>query len=133
VGKDIQPPSINPLPPEEVAREVIDRTRAGDSFAHLHVRDDKGNQAEDLTQFSRTLDLIRDASDIIIQGSTGGLSELSLEERCVALNDPRVEVASLNMGSVNFSEEVYIKQNKFWNSILLAKQSTNILFNAVCF
>jgi 3-keto-5-aminohexanoate cleavage enzyme len=51
--------------------------------------------------------LIRDASDIIIQGSTGGLSELSLEERCVALNDPRVEVASLNMGSVNFSEEVY--------------------------
>jgi 3-keto-5-aminohexanoate cleavage enzyme len=76
----------------------------------LHVRDDKGNQTEDLTLFSRTLDLIRDASDIIIQGSTGGLSELSLEERCVALNDPRVEVASLNMGSVNFSEEVYINR-----------------------
>jgi 3-keto-5-aminohexanoate cleavage enzyme len=77
---------------------------------HLHVRDNKGNQTEDLTQFSHTLDLIRDASDIIIQGSTGGLSELSLEERCVALNDPRVEVASLNMGSVNFSEEVYINR-----------------------
>ena len=110
VGKDIEPPSINPLTPEDVAREVIDCTRAGASFVHLHVRDDKGNQTEDLTQFSRTLDLIRDASDIIIQGSTGGLSELSLEERCVALNDPRVEVASLNMGSVNFSEEVYINR-----------------------
>jgi len=110
VGKDIEPPSINPLTPEDVAREVINCTRAGASFVHLHVRDDKGNQTEDLTQFSRTLDLIRDASDIIIQGSTGGLSELSLEERCVALNDPRVEVASLNMGSVNFSEEVYINR-----------------------
>ncbi|MGD1975899.1 MAG: 3-keto-5-aminohexanoate cleavage protein, partial [Desulfobacterales bacterium] len=110
VAKDIQPPSINPLAPEEVAREVIDCTRAGASFVHLHVRDDKGSQTEDLTQFSRTLDLIRDASDIIIQGSTGGLSELSLEERCVALNDPRVEVASLNMGSVNFSDEVYINR-----------------------
>jgi 3-keto-5-aminohexanoate cleavage enzyme len=110
VGKDIEPPSINPLTPEDVAREVIDCTRAGASFVHLHVRDDKGNQTEDLTQFSRTLDLIRDASDIIIQGSTGGLSELSLEARCVALNDPRVEVASLNMGSVNFSEEVYINR-----------------------
>lgn len=110
VGKDIERPSINPLTPEDVAREVIDCTHAGASFVHLHVRDDNGNQTEELTQFSRTLDLIRDASDIIIQGSTGGLSELSLEERCVALNDPRVEVASLNMGSVNFGEEVYINR-----------------------
>ena len=110
VGKDIHPPSINPLTPQEVSREVIDCTRAGASFVHLHVRDDIGNQTEDLTHFSLTLDLIRESSDIIIQGSTGGLSELSLEERCVALNDPRVEVASLNMGSVNFSEDVYINR-----------------------
>ncbi len=110
VGKDIEPPSINPLTPEEVSQEVIDCTRAGASFVHLHVRDDKGNQTEDLTQFSLTIDLIRESSDIIIQGSTGGLSELSLEERCAALNDPRVEVASLNMGSVNFSEDVYINR-----------------------
>ena len=110
VGKAIRPPSMNPLTPEEVAREVIDCSHAGASFVHLHVRDEKGNQTEDLTQFSRTLDLVRESSDIIIQGSTGGLSSLSLEERCVALNDPRVEVASLNMGSVNFSEDVYINR-----------------------
>ena len=117
VGKDLKPPSINPLTPQEVAEEVIDCTRAGASFVHLHVRDDNGNQTEELTHFSRTLDLIRKTSDIIIQGSTGGLSELSLEERCVALNDPRVEVASLNMGSVNFGEDVYINRLpdiRFW-------------------
>ncbi len=110
VGKAIKPPSVNPLTPEEVAAEVLECNRAGASFVHLHVRDDKGEQTEDLTWFSRTLDMIRESSDIIIQGSTGGLSDLSLEERCVALNDPRVEVASLNMGSVNFSEDVYINR-----------------------
>jgi 3-keto-5-aminohexanoate cleavage enzyme len=110
VGNNIEPPSVNPLTPEEVAREVVACQQAGASFLHLHVRDDQGEQTEDLTQFSRTLDLIRQSSDIIIQGSTGGLSELSLEARCVALNDPRVEVASLNMGSVNFSEDVYINR-----------------------
>jgi len=110
VGKDIHAPSKNPLTPEEVAAEVVECALAGAGFVHLHVRDDRGEQTEDLAQFSRTLDLIRASSDIIIQGSTGGLSELSLEERCVALNDPRVEVASLNMGSVNFSEDVYINR-----------------------
>jgi 3-keto-5-aminohexanoate cleavage enzyme len=110
VGKGIEAPSKNPLTAAEVAAEVVECTRAGASFVHLHVRDDQGEQTEDLSHFSRTLDLIRDSSDIIIQGSTGGLSDLSLEERCVALNDPRVEVASLNMGSVNFSEDVYINR-----------------------
>ena len=52
--------------------------------------------------------MVRESCDIVIQGSTGGVSHLTLEERCVALNDPRVEVASLNMGSINFEETVYI-------------------------
>jgi 3-keto-5-aminohexanoate cleavage enzyme len=110
VGRSIEPPAMNPLTPEQVAGQVVDCARAGASMVHLHVRDKEGKQTEDPTQFSKTLDLIRKKSDIIIQGSTGGLSTLSLEERCVSLNDPRVEVASLNMGSVNFGEEVYINR-----------------------
>jgi 3-keto-5-aminohexanoate cleavage enzyme len=110
VGREITPPSVNPLTPQDVANEVIACAKAGASMVHLHVRDRKGNQTEDISDFSKTLDLIRESSDIIIQGSTGGLTDLSLEERCVALNDPRVEVASLNMGSVNFGEDVYINK-----------------------
>jgi 3-keto-5-aminohexanoate cleavage enzyme len=110
VGKEIEPPSVNPLAPEDVAQEVIACTKAGASMVHLHVRDKEGNQTEDIAAFSRTLDIIRESSDIIIQGSTGGLTSLTLEERCVALDDPRVEVASLNMGSVNFGEDVYINR-----------------------
>ena len=110
VGKKIKVPSVNPLLPKDVAKEVVACTKAGASMVHLHVRDKKGEQTEDLTDFSATLDLIRPSSDIIIQGSTGGLTDLTLEQRCVALNDARVEVASLNMGSINFGEDVYINR-----------------------
>lgn len=110
VGREVEPPSINPLTPEEVAKEVIDCTRAGASMVHLHVRDSRGEQTEDISDFAKTLDLIRESSDIIIQGSTGGLTTLTLEQRCVSVTDPRVEVASLNMGSVNFGEDVYINR-----------------------
>jgi 3-keto-5-aminohexanoate cleavage enzyme len=110
VGGALPPPSLNPLTPEEVAAQVVACEKAGAGMVHLHVRDREGNQTEKLHDFSKTLDLIRESSDIILQGSTGGLTTLTLEERCVALNDPRVEVASLNMGSVNFGEDVYINR-----------------------
>jgi len=110
VGREVAPPSINPVTPEEVAQEVIDCTRAGASMVHLHVRDSQGEQTEDITVFTRTLDLIRESSNIVIQGSTGGLTTLTLEQRCISVTDPRVEVASLNMGSVNFGEDVYINR-----------------------
>ena len=110
VGREVAPPSINPLTPEDVAQEVIECARVGASMVHLHVRNSQGEQTEDITDFCKTLDLIRGSSDIIIQGSTGGLTTLTLEERCVSVTDPRVEVASLNMGSVNFGEDVYINR-----------------------
>ena len=110
VGKDIQPPSNNPVTPQAVAEEVIACSRVGASMVHLHVRDHKGEQTDDLTAYSATVDLIRNDSDIILQGSTGGLTSLTLEQRCVALNDPRTQVASLNMGSINFGEDVYINR-----------------------
>ena len=108
VGKEDPPVEGNPLTPDEVAQTVVECAEAAASMVHLHVRDEAGQQTADMKSFSHTLDLIREHSDIIIQGSTGGLAELSLEERCAAVDDPRVEVASLNMGSANFKETVYI-------------------------
>ena len=108
VGKDVPESSFNPITPEEVAEEVAACAKAGASAVHLHVRDRYGSQTADLTDFSQTLDCIRASSDIIIQGSTGGLVDLSMEERSTALNDKRVQTASLNMGSVNFGDKVYV-------------------------
>ena len=107
-GSEMPPGCRNPESAQDIAREVVDCARAGAAMVHLHVRDEHGVQTAQMDVFARTLDLIRAESDIIIQGSTGGVSSLSLEERCVSLNDPRVEVASLNMGSCNFGDDVYI-------------------------
>lgn len=108
IGKAIPSECKNPLSPEDIAEDVINCANAGASMVHLHVRDTSGEQTFELNTFSDTIDRISAKTDLIIQGSTGGLSTLSLEERSVCLNVPQVEVASLNMGSVNFGESVYI-------------------------
>ncbi len=123
VGKHITNPAVeNPLTPEAIAAQTVACARAGASMVHLHVRDEKGDPTGRLEMFHKTLDLIRAESDIIIQGSTGGAANLSLEERCVSLDEPRTEVASLNMGSVNFGEDVYINRYpdiRFWAGRML--------------
>ena len=108
VGKPIPEGCKNPLTPEEITEDVLNCYRAGACQVHLHTRDLKGNPTFELDVFSQTIHAIRKHSDMIIQGSTGGLSDLSLADRCVSLNVPEVEIASLNMGSVNFGETVYI-------------------------
>ena len=108
VGNDVPDGVRNPLTPEQVAETTVACAAAGAGMVHLHVRDTAGLQTADTAVYSGTLDLIRAHTDIIIQGSTGGVSDLSLEDRCTALNDPKTEVASLNMGSANFDESVYI-------------------------
>ncbi len=108
VGKVIPEGCKNPLTPEEITEDVINCYKAGACEVHLHTRDLKGEQTFELDVFRDTIHRIHEQSDMIIQGSTGGLSTLTLAERCVCLDVPEVEVASLNMGSVNFGETVYI-------------------------
>lgn len=117
VGKEIPSECKNPLSPEEIAEDTLNCYKAGACEVHLHTRDLKGNITFDLDVFRDTIGLIRKESDMIIQSSTGGLSDLSLEQRCVCLNVPEVEVASLNMGSVNFGETVYVNtmpELRYW-------------------
>ena len=110
VEKPIPQGAFNPVTPEDIAVDVANCAKAGASMVHLHTRKENGEQTYDLDVFSKTLDLISSKTNIVIQGSTGGLADLSLEEKCVCLDEPRVEVASLNMGSVNFGETVYINK-----------------------
>lgn len=94
--------------PRHIADEVIACAQQGAVMAHLHVLDAEGNETTDISVFDETVRLIRMESDIIIQGSTGGSPSQPLAERCVSLEHHMVQTASLNMGSVNFGDEVYI-------------------------
>ena len=108
VGKQVPQGSHNPLSPEEIADDIYNCANEGAAMVHLHVRDITGEQTFELDTFSKTVDNISSKTGLIIQGSTGGMSTLSLQERCVCLDVPKVEVASLNMGSVNFGESAYV-------------------------
>jgi len=94
--------------PGHIAGEVIACACEGAVIAHLHVLDEYGNETTDLSVFDETLRLIRKESDIIIQGSTGGSPDLPLSDRSVSLEHPLVQTASLNMGSINFGDSVYL-------------------------
>ncbi|PWC17533.1 3-keto-5-aminohexanoate cleavage protein [Brenneria roseae subsp. roseae] len=93
--------------PEDVAREAIESYHAGAAMVHLHVRERDGRLTRDPSQFQQTIQLIRQHTDMIIQGSTGGVSDMTIEERCSPLDCPLVEMSSLNAGSVNLGDLVY--------------------------
>lgn len=108
VGQTEEAFRLSPKTPEQVAGSVAACAREGAAMVHLHPRDAVGKPARELSAFSRTLDLLRlEGPDIIVQGSTGGLSTFSPEERCITIGDPRVECATLNLGSINFGKTVY--------------------------
>lgn len=125
VEKKIPEGIKNPCASVDIADEVLACVKAGASMVHLHVRNEQGQQVASLESFKKTLDRIRNKSDIIIQGSTGGMSTLSLEDRSVSVNEPRTQMASLNMGSTNFGEAVYINtwpDIRYWAKKIRAAQ-----------
>lgn len=105
----VAPVSARPHPiiPEQIAQDVFECWEAGASMVHLHVRDENGALTPDPTLLAETVRQIREKCDIVIEVSTGGVSSLTIEERCVPCFEPYVEAVSLNVGSVNLGEAVY--------------------------
>lgn len=95
------------IDPRAIADDVIECYKNGASMVHLHVRDENGKLTPDMTLLEQTIAYIREACDIIIEVSTGGVSNLTIEERCQPCYSPNVEATSLNVGSVNLGESVY--------------------------
>lgn len=93
--------------PRAIARDVVECYRHGAAMVHLHARDLCGRLTPDLSLLEETVDYIRAECDIIIEISTGGVSNLTIEERCQPCYAPFVEATSLNVGSVNLGESVY--------------------------
>jgi 3-keto-5-aminohexanoate cleavage enzyme len=93
--------------PKAIAEDVIACARLGASMVHLHVRDTQCKLTDDLTYLEETIRLIRNKSNMIIEASTGGVSNLTIQQRCAPLSSPHVEAVSLNVGSVNLGENVY--------------------------
>jgi 3-keto-5-aminohexanoate cleavage enzyme len=73
------------------------------------VRKDDGTPAQDRALFQKALDAIRARTDAIVQTSTGGAVGMSAGERAQPLDcTPPPEMATLNAGSLNFGEDVFL-------------------------
>lgn len=95
------------IQPEKIADDVYRCYLAGAAMVHLHARNEHGALTPNLTILKRTVDLIRENCDIVVEISTGGVSDLTIEERCQPCYAPWVEANSLNVGSVNLGDSVY--------------------------
>ena len=92
-----------PLTPDEVAEQAISAAEAGAAILHLHARDPKdGRPTPDPAVFMQFLPRIKQATDAVINITTGGGLGMTLAERLAAPVKASPEMCSLNMGSINF-------------------------------
>jgi uncharacterized protein (DUF849 family) len=92
-----------PLTPDEVAKQAIEAAEAGAAILHLHARDPKdGRPTPDPAVFMQFLPRIKQACDAVINITTGGGHNMTVEERLAAPMKASPEMCSLNMGSMNF-------------------------------
>lgn len=106
VTGSIHTPTMSPyLPytPDQIVEQSVAAAEAGAAILHLHARDPRdGRPTPDPDVFMRFLPRIRQATDAVINISTGGSSAMTLEQRLAAPTLARPEMCSLNMGSMNF-------------------------------
>jgi len=106
VTGSIHTPSMSPHLPitaSEIAEAAIGAAEAGAAIVHLHARDPKDGRPDQSPEaFEPFLKIIKKQANCIVNITTGGAPNMTIEERLkpVALFKP--EVASLNMGSMNF-------------------------------
>jgi uncharacterized protein (DUF849 family) len=102
----IHTPSMSPhLPvtPREIADAAVGAAEAGAAIVHLHARDPAdGRPTQDPALFREFASDIRRRSDVVVNFTTGGAATMSIEERLQPALQLKPEVASLNMGSMNF-------------------------------
>ncbi len=92
-----------PITPVEIADAAIAAAEAGAAILHLHARDpENGKPTQDPTVFEQFLPRIKSATNAVINITTGGSPHMTVQERMLPAATFKPEVASLNMGSMNF-------------------------------
>ena len=106
VTGSIHTPSMSPHLPitaEEIADSAIGAAEAGAAIVHLHARDpETGKPDQSLERFAPFLGVIKQRTPAVVNITTGGAMTMTVEERALPAIKFAPEVASLNMGTMNF-------------------------------
>ena len=104
-----------PVTPDEIAAEAVAAAEAGAAILHLHARDPRnGKPTADPATFMAFLPRIKQACDAVVNITTGGSSQMTLEQRLAAPLQAQPEMCSLNMGSMNFGTFPLARRYKEW-------------------
>ena len=137
VTGSIHTPSMSPhlpITPAEIAAEAIAATKAGAAMIHLHARNPKTGRPDQSPElFRQFLPVIKSETDAIINITTGGGLGMTLEQRLAPAIWAKPEIASMNMGSLNFNISgagAKVKEWKFdWERPYLEGTADFILSN----
>ncbi len=104
-----------PYTPDDIAQQAVDAAAAGASILHLHARNpEDGRPTGDPDVFARFLPAIKERTDAVINLTTGGSPEMTVEQRLAAALRFKPEMCSLNMGSMNFSMHLMGSKVQSW-------------------
>ena len=131
----IHTPSMSPYLPitaEEIAEASIAAAEAGAAIIHLHARDPVTGKPDQRPQaFRPFLETIKSRSDAIVNLTTGGSPYMTVQERMRPAAELKPEVASMNMGTMNFGLFPMLKRFKNfkfdWEEAYL-EGSKNLIF-----
>jgi uncharacterized protein (DUF849 family) len=102
-----------PITPEEIITDSLAATEAGAAILHLHARNPEDGRPDQTPEgFSPFLSRIKQSSDAVINITTGGSPYMTVAERVAPAANHKPELASLNMGSMNFGLYPMLKRYK---------------------
>ena len=133
----IHTPSMSehlPVTADEVIEHSLEAHEAGAAILHLHARDENdGHPTQDPAEFQKFLPTIHKECDAVINITTGGGPQMTVEERMQPCMHFKPEVASLNMGSMNFGLFPMMKRhNQFqheWEKDMLERSKHSLFKN----
>ena len=104
-----------PVTPAEIATASIEAAEAGAAIIHLHARNPETGKPDPRPEvFRQFLPVIKQATDAVINVSTGGGLGMTMDQRLLAATTASPEMASLNMGSMNFGIFPLLAKHKEW-------------------
>ena len=102
----IHTPSMSPhlpLTQTEIADAAIGAAEAGAAIVHFHAREPQNGKPDQSPEaFAPILKIVKQRTNVVVNITTGGAPTMSIEERVRPAATFKPEVASLNMGSMNF-------------------------------
>jgi uncharacterized protein (DUF849 family) len=127
-GAEVEKAAVPALPVtlDELVAAAKECQAAGAAVIHVHIRDDRARPTLDPVRLADTVRALREATDLVVQLSTGGAVTDPLDRRLAVL-DAAPDACSLTCGTVNFGDEVFLNSWPFIRELYARTQQLGVV------